>query len=183
MGPLHFRGVTNPSPKAESSAKAHTHLPHGGMLFVRSSSTDGNKATRPVGLRFSLVCWGPFSYQFRQPGISSPLCTRREGQVGAGGAAGSAGSAGGHRWCDFPPRAAGCPQRCWCAAEQGAGICMCPLHTRCRLFKWQWGEGQVRCIYIDREIFLCLHGLLLAAAVQQPSSPPLSISFPLSWKD
>lgn len=38
-------------------------------------------------------------------------------------------------------------------------------------------------IYIDREIFLCLHGLLLAAAVQQPSSPPLSISFPLSWKD
>lgn len=33
------------------------------------------------------------------------------------------------------------------------------------------------------EIFLCLHGLLLAAAVQQPSSPPLSISFPLSWKD
>lgn len=79
MDLLHFRSVINPSPKVESSSKAHPHLPHGGMLLLRSSSTDGNKAAWPVGLRFSLVCWGPFSHQFRQPGISPPLCTPERG--------------------------------------------------------------------------------------------------------
>lgn len=79
MGLLCFRGAIKPSSKAESSTKAHPHFPRGGMLFLRSSRTDGNKATWPVGLRFSLFCWGPFSYQFRQPGISPPLCTPERG--------------------------------------------------------------------------------------------------------
>lgn len=33
----------------------------------------------PVGLKFSLVYWGPFSHQFREPGISLPLCAPRRG--------------------------------------------------------------------------------------------------------
>lgn len=89
------------------------------------------------------------------------------------------GSAGKHRWRYFPPRATGCPQLCWCAAEQGALGFSCALCTP--------GAGYLNNNRtkgrLGGKMFLCLHGLLLAAAVQQPTSPPLSISFPLSWKD
>lgn len=116
MGLLRFRGVINPSPKAESSTKPHPDLPYSGMLFIRSSSTDGNKATWPVGLRFSLVCWGPFSHQFRQPGISLPLCTRERG-AGRGTQHGEEQrglqAALGERWRAqmvlFPPEGRGVP--------------------------------------------------------------------------
>lgn len=185
MGLLRFRSVINPSPKVESGSKAHPHLPHGGMLLLRSSSTDGNKAAWPVGLRFSLVCWPLFTPIQTAWHQSPSLYTGERGKSGHTAQRGAAGSPGSARRAlsgtdgVISPRG---PQ----GARSDAGVRLsralgfaCALCTPGAGYLNDNGtRGK-----LGGEIFLCLHGLLLAAAVQQPSSPPLSISFPLSWKD
>lgn len=126
-----------------------------GCFFYVLPALTETKLHGQLGSGLALSTGAPFHTNSESLASVPLFVHRREGQVRAHSTARSGGvarqhsaSAGGHRWCYFPLRAAVYPRRCWCVAEWGAGIFMCPLRARCRLFKWQWGEGQVR--YIEK---------------------------------